>query len=128
MVINIPTFSIWRPTKFYQNWNFWFENEPSGNPADRPHFLLLNFQFFHPWFAISLFYWLLRAEKIESFVRRKEERKKKFVSITKSTFFSRWTRTQKGGSGKVVADRAACTILRSGSLVRFANKNIFFYH
>jgi hypothetical protein len=33
MVINIPTFSIARPPKNYPNWDFWFENKPSGNPA-----------------------------------------------------------------------------------------------
>jgi hypothetical protein len=30
---NIPTFSIPRPFKIYQNWDFWFDNIPSGNPA-----------------------------------------------------------------------------------------------
>jgi hypothetical protein len=30
---NIPTSSIVRPSKIYPNWNFWFENIPSGNPA-----------------------------------------------------------------------------------------------
>jgi hypothetical protein len=29
---NITTFSIPRPSKFYLNWDFWFENKPSGNP------------------------------------------------------------------------------------------------
>jgi hypothetical protein len=31
--LKIPTttFSIPKPTKFYQNWNSWFENKPSGN-------------------------------------------------------------------------------------------------
>jgi hypothetical protein len=32
MVINIPRFSIGRPSKIYTNWDFWFENKPSGNP------------------------------------------------------------------------------------------------
>jgi hypothetical protein len=27
------TSSIARPSKIYQNWNFWFENMPSGNPV-----------------------------------------------------------------------------------------------
>jgi hypothetical protein len=39
--LNIPNghkiyqhFSIYvRPSKIYPNWNFWFENKPSGNPA-----------------------------------------------------------------------------------------------
>jgi hypothetical protein len=26
-------FSNWRPSKIYPNWEFWFENKPSGNPA-----------------------------------------------------------------------------------------------
>jgi hypothetical protein len=30
---NITTFSISRPSKFYPNWDFWFENKPSGNPV-----------------------------------------------------------------------------------------------
>jgi hypothetical protein len=29
----MTTFSIPRPSKFYPNWYFWFENKPSGNPA-----------------------------------------------------------------------------------------------
>jgi hypothetical protein len=29
---NLPTSSIARPSKIYPNWNFWFENMPSGNP------------------------------------------------------------------------------------------------
>jgi hypothetical protein len=34
MGINMPTFSILRPSKIYPNWDFWFENIASGNPAD----------------------------------------------------------------------------------------------
>jgi hypothetical protein len=30
---NISTFSNLRPSKRYPNWDFWFENKPSGNPA-----------------------------------------------------------------------------------------------
>jgi hypothetical protein len=30
---NIPTFSIPRPSMIYPNWDIWFENIPSGNPA-----------------------------------------------------------------------------------------------
>jgi hypothetical protein len=26
-------FSTARPSKIYPNWDFWFENKPSGNPA-----------------------------------------------------------------------------------------------
>jgi hypothetical protein len=33
MVINIPTSSIARPSKIDSNWDFWFKNMPSGNPA-----------------------------------------------------------------------------------------------
>jgi hypothetical protein len=29
----MPTSSIARPFKIYPNWDFWFENMPSGNPA-----------------------------------------------------------------------------------------------
>jgi hypothetical protein len=29
----IPTFSITKPFKFYPNFDFWFKNKPSGNPA-----------------------------------------------------------------------------------------------
>jgi hypothetical protein len=29
----MPRFSIVRPSKIYPKWDFWFENEPSGNPA-----------------------------------------------------------------------------------------------
>jgi hypothetical protein len=32
MVIKITTFSIPRPSKIYPNWDFGFENKPSGNP------------------------------------------------------------------------------------------------
>jgi hypothetical protein len=28
---NIPALSIIRPSKIYPNWDFWFENIPSGN-------------------------------------------------------------------------------------------------
>jgi hypothetical protein len=30
---NIPSFSILRPSKINPNWDFWFENKPSGNPG-----------------------------------------------------------------------------------------------
>jgi hypothetical protein len=34
MVIKyIPRFSKARPSKIYPNWDFWFENKPSGNPG-----------------------------------------------------------------------------------------------
>jgi hypothetical protein len=33
MAIKIPTSSIATPTKIYPNWDFWFENVPSGNTA-----------------------------------------------------------------------------------------------
>jgi hypothetical protein len=29
----VPTSSIARPSKIYPNWDFWFENIPSGNPG-----------------------------------------------------------------------------------------------
>jgi hypothetical protein len=29
----ITNLCIPRPSKFYQNWDFWFENKPSGNPV-----------------------------------------------------------------------------------------------
>jgi hypothetical protein len=32
---NIPSSSIARSSKIYPNWDFWFENKPSGNPAHR---------------------------------------------------------------------------------------------
>jgi hypothetical protein len=32
---NIPTFFIPRPSKIYPNWNFWFANVTSGNPASQ---------------------------------------------------------------------------------------------
>jgi hypothetical protein len=32
----MPTSSITRPSKIYPNWNFWFENKPSGKkPSDQ---------------------------------------------------------------------------------------------
>jgi hypothetical protein len=31
MAIKIPTSSFARPSKIYPNWDFWFENIPSGN-------------------------------------------------------------------------------------------------
>jgi hypothetical protein len=30
--IPVLTFSHLRPSKIYPNWDFWFENKPSGNP------------------------------------------------------------------------------------------------
>jgi hypothetical protein len=30
---NKTTYSIPRPSRFYPNWDFWFENKPSGNPG-----------------------------------------------------------------------------------------------
>jgi hypothetical protein len=33
MAMNIPTFPLTRPSNIYPNWDFWFENIPSGNPA-----------------------------------------------------------------------------------------------
>jgi hypothetical protein len=32
---NIPTSSVERPSKIYPNWDFGFENIPSGNPGDK---------------------------------------------------------------------------------------------
>jgi hypothetical protein len=29
----MPAFSIPRLSKVYPNWDFWFENRPSGNPG-----------------------------------------------------------------------------------------------
>jgi hypothetical protein len=29
----LPTCSIARHSKIYPNWDFWFENKPSGNPV-----------------------------------------------------------------------------------------------
>jgi hypothetical protein len=34
---NIPIFIIPRPTKTYPNWDFWYENKPSGNPVRVGH-------------------------------------------------------------------------------------------
>jgi hypothetical protein len=31
--IYITALSILRPSKIYPNWDFWFENKPSGNPV-----------------------------------------------------------------------------------------------
>jgi hypothetical protein len=33
MALKYTTFSIARPSKIYPNWDFWFENMPSGNPG-----------------------------------------------------------------------------------------------
>jgi hypothetical protein len=33
------TFYILRPSKFYPNRDFWFENKPSGNPATYVYFI-----------------------------------------------------------------------------------------
>jgi hypothetical protein len=30
---NAPAFSVPRPSKIYPNWDFWFEDIPSGNPG-----------------------------------------------------------------------------------------------
>jgi hypothetical protein len=31
--LNKPEFSVPKPSKTYPNWDLWFENIPSGNPA-----------------------------------------------------------------------------------------------
>jgi hypothetical protein len=31
---NVSTISNLRPTTIYPNWDFWFENKPSGNPGN----------------------------------------------------------------------------------------------
>jgi hypothetical protein len=41
MALKIPTSSIARPSKIYPNWDFWFENIPSGNTGLRA-FLSVN--------------------------------------------------------------------------------------
>jgi hypothetical protein len=33
LLLNVPIFSIQWPSKIYLNWNIWFKNIPSGNPA-----------------------------------------------------------------------------------------------
>jgi hypothetical protein len=33
ITLKYTSLSILRPSKIYQNWDFWFENKPSGNPA-----------------------------------------------------------------------------------------------
>jgi hypothetical protein len=33
-IVKIPESSNARPFKIYPNWYFWFENKPSGNPAE----------------------------------------------------------------------------------------------
>jgi hypothetical protein len=33
---NLPTPFLARHSKIYLNWDFWFENIPSGNPGQRP--------------------------------------------------------------------------------------------
>jgi hypothetical protein len=32
---NVSTLSHLRPSKIYPNWDFWFENKPSGNPVSK---------------------------------------------------------------------------------------------
>jgi hypothetical protein len=34
MALNIPSLSISISSKIYPNWDFWFENKPSGNPEE----------------------------------------------------------------------------------------------
>jgi hypothetical protein len=36
MAIKKPTSSIATPSKIYPNWDFWFENIPSGNTVPFP--------------------------------------------------------------------------------------------
>jgi hypothetical protein len=31
--LNIPAFSILRASKIYPNWDFWYDDKPSGNPG-----------------------------------------------------------------------------------------------
>jgi hypothetical protein len=33
VAIKIPTSAVERPSKIYPNYDFWFENMPSGNPG-----------------------------------------------------------------------------------------------
>jgi hypothetical protein len=37
---NMPTSSITGPSKIYPNWDFWYENIPSGNPARHTYVFL----------------------------------------------------------------------------------------
>jgi hypothetical protein len=34
-----------RPSNIYPNWDFWFENKPSGNPGQTDHFFLFKGSF-----------------------------------------------------------------------------------
>jgi hypothetical protein len=36
--LHIPTFSVLMLYKIYPNWDFWFENIPSGNPGAEENF------------------------------------------------------------------------------------------
>jgi hypothetical protein len=38
---NIPTSFVARHSKIYPNWEFWFENKPSGNPGQPSMILFL---------------------------------------------------------------------------------------
>jgi hypothetical protein len=44
---NVTTFSIQRPSKIYPNWDFCYENQPSGNPGLEPILRLMNLQLLH---------------------------------------------------------------------------------
>jgi hypothetical protein len=35
--LNMPTFSIQRPSKIHPNWDIWSEIKPSGNPGFRAY-------------------------------------------------------------------------------------------
>jgi hypothetical protein len=41
---NASTFSNLMPSAIYPNWDFWFETEPSGNPASSNQFQETSFQ------------------------------------------------------------------------------------
>jgi hypothetical protein len=38
MAQNTSTISNLRPSKIYPNWDFWFDNKPSGSPARYVYF------------------------------------------------------------------------------------------
>jgi hypothetical protein len=74
MAIEIPTSSVARPSKIYPNWDFWFENMPSGNPALGSYLPAVTVNGSRHILSVSNAFVMARAYRIQTFkvLRRKK--------------------------------------------------------
>jgi hypothetical protein len=64
----MPTYSIARSSKIYPNWDFGFENQPSGNP-DLGHFFTICFYFLNSMKVLD-FYALKQRPRLVGIVKK----------------------------------------------------------